>query len=69
MSFETNFKRFSKLAISQAFLYRFGSKLVCDQGLAMRWLMPNGSQIGAGMAKISGGERDVHDLNFTFIAL
>ena len=35
----------------------------------MGWLMPNGSQIGARMAKILGGERDVHDLNFTFIVL
>ena len=31
--------------------------------------MPNDSQIGAGMAKILTGERDVHDLNFTFIVL
>ena len=69
MSFETNFKRFSKLAISKAFLYRFGSKLVCDQGLGMRWLMPNGSQIEAGRANILAGEGDVHDLNFTFIVL
>ena len=69
MSFETNIKRFSKLAISQAFLYRFGSKLVCDQGLGMRWLMPNGSQIEAGRANILAGEGDVHDLNFTFIVL
>ena len=31
--------------------------------------MPNGSQIGAGWAKLLAGERDVHDLNFTFIVL
>ena len=35
----------------------------------MCWLMPNDSPIGAGRAKILAGERDVHNLNFTFIVL
>ena len=68
-----NFVKFvsklKKSVISQAFLYRFGSKLVCDQGLGMRWLMPNDSQIEAWRANILAGEGDVHDLNFTFIVL
>ena len=42
---------------------------MCDQGLGMCWLMPNDSPIGAGRAKILAGERDVHNLNFTFIVL
>ena len=52
--------KLKKSVISLAFLYQFGSKLVSDQGLGMRWLMPICSFVGPRMPKILGGEGDVH---------
>ena len=46
---------FTKMAISQAFLHRFGYKLLCNQGLTwlcMGWLMPICFLLGPRMPKI-----------------
>ena len=55
--------------ISLAFLYRFGCKLVCDQGLDMGWLMPICSLLASRMPEILPVSRDVHMSLVTFLPL